>query len=211
LECFWAVLYVEILKLWTIDRFLELMEYNIDNDISNIRDIVNTDPRWTVESLIRWLLYRATNEKSQITYWRFDEYPDQNYNWFGKENYSRVVKIDLSTIKTNISNYDNDVEKINEVAPWFVKTVWQSVFIASYWESILNRVIMLYDEWFLEWFDIDMFKDINNLVKEVCMLMCFWKRYQDWYSLENATQSTVCPDLYWQAIKKVIFTSWVML
>ena len=117
----------------------------------------------------------------------------------------------LSTIKTNISNYDNDVEKINEVAPWFVKTVWQSVFIASYWESILNRVIMLYDEWFLEWFDIDMFKDINNLVKEVCMLMCFWKRYQDWYSLENATQSTVCPDLYWQAIKKVIFTSWVML
>ena len=211
LECFWAVLYVEILKLWTIDRFLELMEYNIDNDISNIRDIVNTDPRWTVESLIRWLLYRATNEKSQITYWRFDEYPDQNYNWFGKENYSRVVKIDLSTIKTNISNYDNDVEKINEVAPWFVKTVWQSVFIASYWESILNRVTMLYDEWFLEWFDIDMFKDINNLVKEVCMLMCFWKRYQDWYSLESATQSTVCPDLYWNAIKKVIFTSWVML
>ena len=70
---------------------------------------------------------------------------------------------------------------------------------------------MLYDEWFLEWFDIDMFKDINNLVKEVCMLMCFWKRYQDWYSLENATQSTACPDLYWNAIKKVIFTSWVML
>ena len=65
---------------------------------------------------------------------------------------------------------------------------------------------MLIEEGFIENLDIEMFEKINKLIRSVINLMCNGKNFQTWYSVEKANQSTVCPDTYWNAIKKVIFT-----
>ena len=211
LECYWAVLFVDVFKLWTFDYFMDMIEYNVENDVSNVKDITLQDPLNSIESLVHWLLFKAESEKSYITFGRFDTFPDDKYNNYWADNYTAVVKIDLSTIKTNITNFDNDVEKINELVTWFVKTIWQSIYIISYWNEFINRARMLVDEWFLEWFDIEKFVNVNKSIRDTINLMCFGKQYQNWYSLEKANQWTVCTDVYWSAIKKVIFTSWIML
>ena len=211
LECYWAVLFVDVFKLWTFDYFMDMIEYNVENDVSNVKDITLQDPLNSIESLVHWLLFKAESEKSYITFGRFDTFPDEKYNNYWADNYTAVVKIDLSTIKTNITNLDNDVEKINELVTWFVKTIWQSIYIISYWNEFIDRARMLVDEWFLEWFDIEKFVNVNKSIRDTINLMCFGKQYQNWYSLEKANQWTACTDVYWSAIKKVIFTSWIML
>lgn len=205
LESYWMILYVDVFKFWTIEQYLEMLDYNIQADISNVRDITWTDPLQSIESLIHWLLFRADNEKSYISYWRFDTYPDEKYNDYWKENFTTMVKIDLSTIKTSITNYDNDVEKINEIMPWFVKTIDQSIWICSYWENIINRVKILYEEWFLEWFDMDKFIRVNDMIRSAINIMCHGKNYHTRYSVEKATMSTHCPDSFWNWLKKVIY------
>ena len=210
LECYWMVLYVDVFSLWTADQFLDMIEYNVEADVSNVRDLTWSDPMQAIESLIHGLIFRAEWEKSYISYWKFDVFPDTKYNNYWTDNFTIVVKIDLSTIKTSVTNYDNDVEKINEIMPGFVKTIWQSIYIVSYWEEFLNRAMMLVEEWFID-IDMDMVRTVNKLVRDTIILMCNGKNFQNWYSIEKATMSTTCPDLYWQAIKKVIFTLWIML
>lgn len=211
LECYWMLLYVDVFKFGAIEDFINLIEYNVENDVSNVRDITWVEPVSAVESLVHGLIFRAEQEKSYITYGRFDVFPDKKYNNYGEWNFTSVLKIDLSTIKTNVTNYDNDVEKINEIQTWFVKTIWQSIYIVSYWQEIVNRVAALVEEWFIEGIDIEKFKEVNKSIWETINLMCFGKSFQNWYSVEKATRSTECPDVYWQAIKKVIFSSWIML
>ena len=211
LEAYWMVLYVDCFKLWTVQEFLDMIEYNVEADVSNVKDITNSDPMSIIESLIHGLMFRAEQEKSFISHGRFDTFPDKNYNNYGSWNYTVIVKIDLSTIKTSVTNYDNDVEKISEIIPWFVKTIDKAVYICWYWDEIINRVKMLIEEWFVENVNLDMFIAVNNLIKEVINIMFNGKNYQTWYSIEKATWSTDCPELYWQAIKKVIFSSWIML
>ena len=211
LESYWMVLYVDVFQFWSINQFLDMIEYNVEADVSNIKDITWWDIMQSIESLIHWLLFRADQEKSYISYWRFDVFPDDKYNNYGEWNFTTVVKIDLSTIKTSVTNYDNDVEKINEIIKWFVKTIWKAIYICSYWEEIVNRVKVLVEEWFIEDINIDLFIAVNNLIKANINVMCNWKQHLSWYSLERANQSTKCPDLYWQALKKVIFTCWIML
>lgn len=210
LESYGMVLYVDAFKLWTIQEFMDMVEYNVEADVSNVKDITASDPLWNIESLIHWLMYRADQEKSYIAYGRFDTFPDANYNNYGRTNFTSIVKIDLSSIKTSVTNYDNDVEKINEICKWFVKTINKCVYICSYWDEIINRVKMLVDEWFVE-LDIDMFLEVNNLIKDIINLMSNGKNYHSRYSMEKATASTECPDLLWSALKKVIFNLWIML
>ena len=211
LESYWMVLYVDVFKLWTKEQFLDMIEYNVEADVSNIRDLTWADPMWTIDSLIHWLIFRAEQEKSFISYWRFDTFPDDKYNNYGEWNFTTVVKIDLSTTKTAVTNYDNDVEKIWEIIKWFVKTVDQSVFICSYWNEIVNRVKLLVEEWYVENIDIDMFVKVNELIKSVINIMCNGKNFHTWYSLEKANMSTACSEIFWNGIKKVIFSCWIML
>jgi hypothetical protein len=211
LECYWMILYVDVFKLWTIDEYLDMLDYNVQADISNVKDITWADPLQSIESLIHWLLFRADNEKSYIAYWRYDTFPDKRYNNYWENNFTTVVKIDLSTTKTAVTNYDNDVEKINELMPWFVKTINNYVYICSYWDEMINRVKVLVEEWFLEDFDFDFFVAVNSEIKSSINMMCNGKKFHNWYSNEKATMSTECPDTERIAIKKVFFSSWVQL
>ena len=211
LESYWMVLYIDVFKLWTLEQYMEMLEYNVNADVSNVKDLTWVDPVQAAESLIHGLIYRAENERSYIAYWRYDTFPDTKYNNYWEWNYTTVVRIDLSTIKSSITNYDNDVEKINEIVPWFVKTIWNNVYICCYWEEILNRVRVLVQEWFMENFDLDLFEKVNYTIKESVNLMCNGKTFQNWYSIEKATQSTACTEWDWLAIKKVFFTSWIQL
>lgn len=211
LECYGMLLYVDVFNLWKTEQFIEMIRYNVEADVSNVRDITNVEPLQAIESLINGLIYRAEWEKSLIAYGRFDKFEDSKYDNYWTDNYTSVVKIDLSTIKTSVTNYDNDVEKINELMPGFVKTVGQSVYICSYWNEIVNRVKVLVEEWFIEGIDIEFFGKVNWLIKNIINLMCNGKNFQTRYSIEKATASTTCPETYWNAIKKVIFTLWIML
>lgn len=211
LESYWMVLYIDAFKLWTVDEYLEMLDYNVQADISNVKDITWADPLQSIESLIHWLLFRADNEKSYIAYGRYDTFPDKNYNNYGDQNYTTVVKIDLSTIKTAVTNYDNDVEKINELQPGFVKTINNYVYICSYWDEMIDRVKMMVGEGFVDWIDIDFFITVNNAIKWAINMMCNGKNFHNWYSNEKATLSTDCPVSEWTAIKKVFFSSWVQL
>ena len=210
LECYGMLLYVDCFKLWTKDEFIDMIEYNVEADVSNVRDTTWADPINTIESLVYGLIYRAEQEKSLISYWRFDQFSDNKYNHYWQNNFTSVIKIDLSTIKTAITNYDNDVEKINEIMPGFVKTVGQSIFICSYWDEIINRIKILVDEWFVE-LDIEAVIKVNLLIKGIVNLMCNGKNFQTWYSVEKANASTFCPEMFWNGIKKVIFSLWIML
>ena len=211
LECYWMILYVDVFKLWTVDEYLDMLDYNVQADISNVKDITWADPLQSIESLIHWLLFRADNEKSYIAYWRYDTFPDKRYNNYWENNFTTVVKIDLSTTKTAVTNYDNDVEKINELMPWFVKTINNYVYICAYWDEMINRVKVLVEEWFLENFDFDFFVAVNSEIKSSINMMCNGKNFHNWYSNEKATMSTECPDTERIAIKKVFFSSWVQL
>ena len=211
LECYWMVLYVDVFKLWTVDEYLDMLDYNVQADISNVKDITWADPLQSIESLIHWLLFRADNERSYIAYWRYDTFPDKRYNNYWENNFTTVVKIDLSTTKTAVTNYDNDVEKINELMPWFVKTINNYVYICAYWDEMINRVKVLVEEWFLEDFDFDFFVAVNSEIKSSINMMCNGKNFHNWYSNEKATMSTECPDTERIAIKKVFFSSWVQL
>lgn len=210
LEAYGMVLYVDAFKLWTVDQFIDMIRYNVEADVSNVRDLTWVDPMQAIESLIYGLMFRAEQEKSYISYGRFDTFPDDRYNNYWEWNFTTVVKIDLSTIKTSVTNYDNDVEKINEIMPGFVKTIWKSIYIVSYGQEFLNRLQMLSEEGFVE-LDMDSIININGLVRDTINLMCNGKNFQSWYSLEKATHSTACPELFWLAIRKVIYTLWVQL
>lgn len=211
LESYWMILYVDVFKLWTVDEYLEMLDYNVQADISNVKDITWVDPLQSIESLIHGLLFRADNEKSYIAYWRYDTFPDKNYNNYWDWNYTVCVKIDLSTTKTAVTNYDNDVEKINELQKWFVKTINNYVYICAYGDEMIDRVKMMVEEWFVEWLDFDFFVSVNNAIKSSINMMCNGKNFHNWYSNEKATLSTDCPMSEWTAIKKVFFSSWVQL
>jgi hypothetical protein len=47
---------------------MEMIEYNVENDVSNVRDITMQDPITSIESLVHGLLFKAESEKSYITY-----------------------------------------------------------------------------------------------------------------------------------------------
>jgi hypothetical protein len=60
-----------------------MIEYNVEADVSNVKDITNSDPMSIIESLIHGLMFRAEQEKSFISHGRFDTFPDKNYNNYG--------------------------------------------------------------------------------------------------------------------------------
>ena len=213
LECYGMLLYVDTFKLGTIEQFLEMIDYNIENDISNIRDTTKSDPTSQVQSLVHWLLHRANRENSSITIATFDTYDEKYsiYNHYGWENYTMVLKIDLATITTNISNFDNDVEKINEIVPGFVKTLDQCIYICSYGDEIITKLEEALWEWLIEWIDIDMFKDINSKIRLTSIMMSQKNRNNNWLDYNGATHDHHCPDDYWKVIRKVFYSTNVML
>lgn len=213
LECYGMILYVDTFQLGTIEQFLEMIDYNIENDISNIRDTTKADPTSQVQSLVHWLLHRADKEKSSITIATFDTYDSKHsqYNHHWAENYTMVLKIDLATITTNISNFDNDVEKINEIIPGFVKTVDQCIYICSYGDEIVDKLAEALGEWLVEWINLEMFKDINHKIRLTSIMMSQKSRYNNWLNYNGATHDHSCPDDYWKVIRKVFYSTNVML
>ena len=123
----------------------------------------------------------------------------------------KLTEEEIEKYRVQLRKLLNDVEKINEIMPGFVKTIDQSVFICSYWNEIVERVRVLVEEWFIEWIDIERFMTVNELIKWVINIMCNGKNFHTWYSVEKAMMSTACSDLYWKAIKKVIYSLWIQL
>ena len=211
LESYGMVLFVDTFHLWTIKDFLEMIRYNLENDVSNVRDTSMADPITQIESLVSWIIFRAKTEKSCITSAAFDEFPNSIYNHHGATNQTEVVKIDLSTIKTNITNYDNDVEKVNEIMPGFIKTTDQCIYICAYGTEIIDKLEVWIGEWLIEWIDLQLFKEINEKIKIIINLMKNGKKYNDWYDYNTVTQNNVCDEQYWRIIRKVFYSTNVLL
>lgn len=214
LECYWMFLYTDILKLWTKEEFMEMIIHNHDKDISNNRDITKTDPEIAFWDLVASLIGRAARERVQVSYWSLDIFPDQYYNWESMDDRVLFIKISASEASTNITNFDNDVEKLKEIMPWFANTINWSVCICCYNQTMLRKLKSAIDDEVVEWINYEKFTYINEILTNNMMDTIYWMNRTNWISYNKAygqTSRTMCTPDVWKLIKKTVLSCWLQL
>lgn len=213
IECYWMFLYVNIFKFWTKEKFLEMIEYNKDEDISYTKDLSKVDPETAFSDLLSWIISRADKERTPVSYWFFHEFPDSKYNSCSDDDRVYFIKIQASDSSTNIANYDNDVEKLAEIMPGFVKTINWMVYICVYNLSIIEHIKELHDDEMID-IDFDKFESLNSKICVDVENQLFWKTRFNWISFNKAAWSNskmYCDKDIWKIIRKVILSWWIQL